>query len=181
MFPFYKRGKHRPRAHHLSQVRQVANYSPILRQDPSECYNQSPVNYEVFRLHGWWEETLLIALCEHWISVLRPFQVVFLSFGGFAHLKSLTKISWIFCGTILKTSIEFFLYENSLLSSTLYLWTIAAALSPDSRLYLLDSECLLGSAWALPVSRNQTFFSGSELGNNRTRRVCFLSLGGQCP
>lgn len=113
MFPFYKRGNHRPRAHHLSQVRQLANYSPILRQDPSECYNQSPVNYEVFRSHSWWEETLFTALCEHWLSILRPFQVVFLSLGGFAHLQSLAKISWIFCGTILKMSIELFLYENS--------------------------------------------------------------------
>lgn len=100
---------------------------------------------------------------------------------GFAHLKSLTKISWIFYGAILKTSTEFFLYENSLLSSTLHLWTIAAALSSDSQLYLLDSECLLGSAWVIPVSRSQELFSGSKLGNSKTHLICFLFLRGQCP
>lgn len=65
---------------------------------------------------------------------------------------------------------------NSLLSSTLHLWTIAAALSSDSQLYLLDSECLLGSAWVIPVSRSQELFSGSKLGNSKTHLICFLFL-----
>ena len=115
------------------------------------------------------------------IGFLQSFQVIFLSLTWFSHLKSLTKISWIFYGTILKMSVEFFLYENSLLSSTLYLRTIAAALAPDSQLYLLDLECLLASTWVLPVSCNQKFFSGSKLGSNKTHLICFLLLRDQCP
>lgn len=38
---------------------------PILKQDPSEYSNQSPVNYEVFKSHSWWEQTLFPELCEH--------------------------------------------------------------------------------------------------------------------
>lgn len=139
------------------------------------------MNYEVFKSHSWWEETLFTALCEHWYSFLRSFQVIFLSLTWFSHLKSLIKISWMFYGTILKTSLGFFLYENSLLSSTLYLRTIAAALAPDSQLYLLDSRVPVGSTWVLPVSRNQKFFSGSKLGSNKTHLICFLLLRDQCP
>lgn len=50
-----------------------ADYCPILRQDPFEYSNQSPVNYEAFNSQSWWEQTLFPTLGEYRI----PFPSVF--------------------------------------------------------------------------------------------------------
>ena len=123
-------------------------FSPLLRQNPFECYSQCTVIYEVFS-SSWWGQKLWpcvnsgIFFPLYFFSCFLPWLWVYS-----LHVCSAEDLRGCFSG--------FWAFCCSLLFSSLWTLGVLASLNPQCRLILesIRHQCFLPDLWSVKLSKH---------------------------